>query len=117
MAWAEKMPSGRYRGGYRDTDGVKQYVTDEGRGFERKSDAKAAGQEAEVRARRRAAVSQGTQSANITWGDWWDLLSDKRTFVDSDTATTEHYIVERYLRSEEHPSELPSPVHLVCRLL
>src|SRR5690348_17510218 len=31
--------------------------------------------------------------------------------------TTEAHLLELFMRSEEHTSELQSPVHLVCRLL
>jgi integrase len=98
MAWAEQMPSGRYRGGYRDPAGKKLYVSNQGKGYERKTDAKDAAAEAEVRGRRRAAIADGTQSARITWGEWWDLLEEQRSFADTDTAATERYIVERFLR-------------------
>src|SRR5690348_18130745 len=44
------------------------------------------------------------------------------TFTDADTIVTEDATLDPFpnldnLRSEEHTSELQSPVHLVCRLL
>jgi integrase len=99
MAWAEKMSSGRFRGGYRDPDGRKLYVTDGGRGYERKKDAKAVAQECEVRARRRAAVDEDRLLASITWGEWWDMIADaKTTDSDTDTARVVRGIVRAQLR-------------------
>src|SRR5690348_18192423 len=50
---------------------------------------------------------------------WTDRNSAARPQIVSvrDEADQAGYIVERVLRSEEHTSELQSPVHLVCRLL
>lgn len=96
MASTEKLPSGKYRGIYRDAAGRKQRVKGT---FGRMSDARAAAQEAEVKARREAARTAGTLSARTTWDQWWDLLSQRRV-LDSETPVTEHYIVERYLRPQ-----------------
>lgn len=96
MASAEQLPSGRWRGIYTDANKKKQRVPGT---FDLKDDAKFAAQEAEVKARRQAAVRRGTLSPRTTWGAWWDVLRDKRNF-DSDTPTTEGYIVEGYLRPQ-----------------
>lgn len=99
MAWAERMSSGRWRGCWRDTARQRQSIVQEdGTGFDRKSDAKAAADEEQVKARRQAAVTKGTLQASITWGQWWDLLATKRTFPDTDTADTERNIVDNHLR-------------------
>lgn len=98
MAWVEKMPSGRFRGCYRDTARRKLYVTNQGQGFGRKTDAREAAQEAEVRSRREAALDQGTLSARTQWGDWWDLIRPER--LESDSHSTEYYIVKQYLRAK-----------------
>lgn len=37
-------------------------------------------------------------SAKITWGSWWDLIAEKRTFYDTDTARTESAVVEKHIR-------------------
>lgn len=98
MAWAEQLPSKGWRGGYRDPAGRKCYVTQPGGvAFVRKSDAREAAEDAAAKARRQASVEQGTQSARMHWGDWWDLRAAKRR-QDTDTSSTEHYIVERHLR-------------------
>jgi integrase len=97
------MPGGGYRGGYRDSAGRKRYVKDtSGRTvrYGRKSDAKIAAQELEITARRQAAPSEVAESARITWGEWWDLLAETRTFDDSDTARIERSIVENHLRPQ-----------------
>ncbi len=64
MAWAEKLPSGRYRGVYRDSLGAKCTLAGT---FARKEEAKrqAAKKEAEERD---APSPRGSNS--ITWGEW-----------------------------------------------
>ncbi|MEC3975107.1 tyrosine-type recombinase/integrase [Amycolatopsis sp. H20-H5] len=66
--------------------------------YKKPTAAKAAANEMEVEARRQAAPSEVAPAATIPWGDWWDQLVTKREFSDTDTATTESYIVERFLR-------------------
>jgi integrase len=103
MAWPEQLPGGGYRGRYHDSAGRKQSVKDTaGRTvrYDRKSDAKLAAQEVEVKARRQAAPSEVAMSAGITWGSWWDSIRVDRAFEDSDTGTTEGYIVKNHLRPQ-----------------
>ncbi|MEV4052986.1 tyrosine-type recombinase/integrase [Amycolatopsis sp. NPDC049688] len=82
MAWAEPLPGGGYRGGYKiKVDGkyVNRYVSDDGKGFRRKSDAKEAAEDAAAQARRRAAAAAATpKAAKMTWGQWWDIFAAKR---------------------------------------
>jgi integrase len=80
MASAERLPSKRWRGLYRDAGGRKCRVPGT---FGRKSDAVEAAQEAEVEARRKAAASTGKLSARTKWGDWYTIFSADRRF-DSD---------------------------------
>lgn len=101
MSWTERLPSGRYRGGWRDPAGNKHYTRRPEfpeHPYERKSDAKEAAQEAEVRARRQAAVGRGTLSSKITWGDWWDVIAPDRVRADTNTDDVEARIVRQYLR-------------------
>lgn len=94
MASVERLPSGRWRGVYRDSAGRKQRVKGT---FGRKTDAREAATEAEVRARRAAGASAGSTSARTTWGQWWDALasgSDRPTA----TAIVERRAVERHIR-------------------
>lgn len=101
MAWVEKLPSGKWRGGWRDPGGRKRYTRRPEfpeHPYARKSDARAAAQEAETGSRRKAAVAQGTMSARVTWADWWDLIRPEHP--DSDSAQVAHYVVERYLRPQ-----------------
>lgn len=88
MAWAEKLPSGRYRGRYRDADGQQQTVLDGRRGFGRKRDAVAAANDAEVKAQRRAAESR-KPAGKITFREWWDRIKDER-----DNPVTGTFLVE-----------------------
>jgi integrase len=100
MASAEKLASGRYRGVYHvKIEGKWKKQHTKKPHFERKRDAVNAAQELEVKARRQAEVTAGTLSASIKWGNWWDLVSEKRAF-DSDTPYTEDWIVEGYLRPQ-----------------
>lgn len=97
-AWTEPLPGGGYRGRYTDQHGKKQTVTPpDGVRFSRKTDAKLAAQEAEAKARRRAAVAAGNAPGNILWGKWWATIVDDRTFPATDTARTERLIVENFL--------------------
>jgi integrase len=82
MAWAEPLSGGGYRGGYKvKVDGryVNRYVSDDGRGFRRKSDAKEAAEEAAATARRSAVAAAATpKAAKMPWGEWWDIFAAKR---------------------------------------
>jgi integrase len=93
MASAERLPSKRWRGLYRDAAGRKCRVPGT---FGRKSDAVDAAQEAEVGARRKAAAKGGKLSARTTWGDWWAVFNAERTF-NSDNGIVERQIVEGFL--------------------
>ncbi|MGW5645024.1 tyrosine-type recombinase/integrase [Saccharopolyspora sp. NPDC003752] len=102
MAWADPLPGGGYRGGYRDSAGKKQYVKDPATGrtkkFTRKKDARDAAKEKEVEASRKAAIDHGQESARITWGDWWDRITEGRYTGLSDTEATERCLVKKYVR-------------------
>lgn len=98
MAWTERLPSGKWRGGWRDPAGRKQYTRRPEfpeHPYARKRDALEAAQEAEVRARRRAAVEAGTISASVTFGEWWDTAAPRQ--ADSNTAGNAQYIADTYL--------------------
>src|SRR5437762_9966864 len=56
------------------------------------------------------ATGDGAWGAWLWWQDSWHLLTTQRLPI-ADHATIEEY------RSEEHTSELQSPMYLVCRLL
>lgn len=96
MAWPEKLKSGRWRGCYRDAAGIQQTVTDGGLGFVRKTDAKNAAIEAEVKARRQAARTR--TSASIEWSDWWDRIAEDRSDRPSDTPRREQGYVDKHIR-------------------
>jgi integrase len=67
MAWAERLPSGKYRGCYRDALGNKRTV---GRLFTHKAAARNAAGELEGRARR--SVRGDPDASKRTWGEWAD---------------------------------------------
>lgn len=67
MAWAERLPSGRYRGVYRDSAGTKRGV---GRSFPHKAAAERAAAALEERARR--SVASDPQAYKRPWSEWCD---------------------------------------------
>ncbi|MGA6164283.1 tyrosine-type recombinase/integrase [Amycolatopsis magusensis] len=93
MASAEKLPSGRWRGLYVDSAGKKQRVPGT---FARKSDARDAAIDAQAKAKRQAAASNGTLSARTPWGQWWEAFNADREF-DSDHASTEAKAVRNHV--------------------
>lgn len=67
MAWAEKLPSGRYRGLYRDANGKKRSV---GETFTHKARAERAAAALEGKSRR--SLYGDPDAARRTWGEWAD---------------------------------------------
>lgn len=96
MASAEKLKSG-WRGIYY-VHGKKCHTKPPH--HPRKRDAIAAAENARVLAYRQAAQEDKTLSAGITWGEWWDLLSEKRVFGDSETGLLQQNLVALYLRPQ-----------------
>lgn len=99
MAWAERLRSGKWRGGWRTPDGTKGHTkksTHPEHPWARKRDALDAAQEAEVRANRRASIQVGAASASIMWGDYWDTTRQVRD--DTETARFEDAVVRLYIR-------------------
>lgn len=104
MAWAEQMPSKKWRGGWRDSARKKRYVVQaDGTGFDRKTDAREAAQEQEVKARRSAAAATGAQSSKIRWKDLWELFNNRprrrdavSTTVDNQQAVVDLYVMGRW---------------------
>jgi integrase len=100
MAWVEQMASGRWRGCWRDSSRKTQHIVQaDGTGFERKTDAKEAAQEQEVKARRRAAAEAGTASAKMLWRDLWEIYNNrpKRKKTASKTVIVQSANVDRYV--------------------
>jgi integrase len=93
MASAERLPSGRWRGVYRDPAGKKHTVKGT---FERKSDAREAAQEAEVKSRRQAAANTGHLSARTTWAQWCEVWWPERNLA-VDTEANEARLRESFL--------------------
>lgn len=91
MAFVEKLPSGKWRGGHwvKTYDGKrrKQWIGT----FDRKTDAREAALEAEVKARRVAAAESGTASARMTWAQWWEIYFAKREFTSNAGANEQGY--------------------------
>jgi integrase len=74
MAWAEKLPSGRYRGVYRDAAGKRRSV---GRTFSHKAEAEREAATKETKARR--SMYGDPDAQRRSWGewveDWWPTRS------------------------------------------
>jgi integrase len=72
MAWAEKLPDGRYRGAYRDPQKRKRYwLGEDGRGFTQPAQAKREAAVREVESRNPRA--RHPDGGRILCGDWIDL--------------------------------------------
>ncbi len=116
MAWVEQMASGRWRGCWRDSSRKAQHIVQaDGTGFERKTDAKEAAQEQEVKARRQAAAAAGTQSAKMPWGQLWELYNarPKRQRAASDTVSVQERNVKNYVM----PKWGDTPINKISHLL
>lgn len=112
MAWAERLPGGKYRGGWWNPDGTKSYTkkaTHPEHPWPKKRDALEAAQEAEVKAARGASIAAGTASASMTWGDFWD--STRTVRADTETARNEDHIVQKYLRPKWGETALNQILH------
>jgi integrase len=97
VASAEKLPSGRWRGVYRDASGKKCHT--KAPHYARKRDAKDAANEEEVKARRQAARHTGTLSPRTLWGAWWDTIQPQREQeLAGDGPQVEKYRVESVIR-------------------
>lgn len=99
MAWAERLPGGRWRGGWRAPDSTKCYTkkaTHPEHPYPTKKIALDAAKAEEVGASRKASISKGKASAAMKWGDFWDANHPERP--DTETARTEAFIVSKYLR-------------------
>ena len=99
MAWAERLPNGKWRGGWWTPDRRKAYTkkaTHPEHPYPTRKDALDAAKEAEVKASRKASIDVGVASASIKWGDYWDTIARWRP--DTETARTETSIVEKYVR-------------------
>lgn len=94
MASTERLPSGRYRGVYYDADGKRQRVKGT---FRTKGAARDAAQEAEVKAKRKAARGQGSLSARTTWGEWWELVGEERAQRPTATYPIERNIANKHI--------------------
>lgn len=75
MGWPEKLPSGKYRGVYRDTNGARR--TAKGGPFTHKAAAARAAAAAEAEARRR--IGGDPDAAHRTWGEWVEEWWPSRT--------------------------------------
>ena len=101
MAWAEKLPKGKWRGGWRTPDGTKCYTkktTHPEHPYPTKKLALDAAKAEEVGASRKASINKGKASASMTWGDFWD--STRAIRADTETAINDGYMVERYIRPQ-----------------
>lgn len=90
IAWAEKLPSGKYRGLYRDARDVRRSAGT----FTHKAEAKRRASAAEEKARR--LEWRDPAAAKRTWGDWCDSWWKSRT-VEAATLATDQGRRDKYL--------------------
>lgn len=100
MAWAEKLPSGRWRGVYRDAQGGRRTV--EGGPFTHKVRAVRAASAAEEKARRR--MHGDPDAHKRTWGDWVEEWWPTR---DIEASTRRVDLRRRELHLDPHWSQVP----------
>lgn len=99
------VPTGKWRGVYRDAGGVKQHT--KAPYYTRKKDAKAAANAKEVEARRKASRERGDLLPNIKWGAWWDTIADERAAEHAgDAASVELSRVRSVIRPRWGDTEL-----------
>lgn len=82
MAWAERLPSGRYRGRYRDAGGTVRSTEET---YSHKPRAERAAAAAEEKARR--TVASDPEARKRTWGEWADEWWTSRGIEGSTNAT------------------------------
>lgn len=97
MAWTEPVAGG-HRGRYRHGKRKPVVMQPDGTPWRRKSDAKAAAEEQQAKARRRAVKDRSGTLAGITWGQWWEQVKGERERDDTDTFRTEEAIVRNHIK-------------------
>jgi len=98
MAWAEKLPSGRYRGVYRDASGAKRSAGT----FTHKPKAERAAAAKEEHARR--AMQRDPEAYRRAWGEWCDEWWETR---DVAASTVRHDASRRRNHLDPHWAAVP----------
>jgi len=91
MPWTEKLPSGRYRAGYRLPNGEKRYLTGT---FAHKKAAKDAAIEAEGKVKRPG--WRDPRAGLTTWGQWHDIWWPSRS-IEPQTKKSDESMVRNHL--------------------
>lgn len=91
MAWAEKLASGRYRGGYRIPAGAKRYTTDT---YAHKTAAQR--EAARLEAESHDLGWRDPRAAARTWGSWC-VEWQKARLVEASTSARELGVIEKHL--------------------
>lgn len=96
MAWPEKLPSGKWRGVYRDATGARR--TAEGGPFAHKAAATRAAAAAEGDARTK--IGADPQAAHRTWGEWvvewWPSRSVEASTLQADEGRRRNHLEPRW---------------------
>lgn len=95
MAWAERLPSGRYRGCYRDAHGEKQYTR--ASTFARKAEAVRAAAALEEKARR--SMRANPAAFKQTWGTWVEEWWPTRA-IEASTRRVDQGRLDRHLKPQ-----------------
>lgn len=95
MAWAEKLPSGRYRGGYRDRHGKLRYLPET---YSQPAEAKRQASLKEDEVRRRASYRH--RAGKITWREWaatwWPTRKVEASTLQPDTYRRDKHLLPRW---------------------
>lgn len=95
MAWAERLPSGRYRAGYRDARGKTRYLPGT---YTHKAKARREAAAAEDDARKHA--HRDLDAGKILWGDWcaawWPTRHVEPGVLKRDASRRDNYLVPRW---------------------
>lgn len=93
MAWHERLPSGRYRGRYRDRQGHRRSLPHT---YTQAAEAERAAAIREDEVRRRPAAR--ARSARMTWGQWCDEWIAHHRTVEPGTAGRDESRIARHIR-------------------
>ncbi|WGD38512.1 tyrosine-type recombinase/integrase [Lysinibacter sp. HNR] len=91
MAWAEKLPSGKYRGGYRTPGGKRKFTSER---FSKKAEAERAAAALEDASRKPG--WRDPKLGFITWGEWYAEWQKARV-IENNTVANEQSMIDTWI--------------------
>ncbi|MEF2979045.1 tyrosine-type recombinase/integrase [Subtercola sp. YIM 133946] len=91
MAWAEKLPTGKYRGLYRVADGGRRSTASE---YSRRAQAERAA--AQLEAEARTPGWRDPKLGQITWGEWFERW-DRARVIENSTRSSEASMIRTHI--------------------